>query len=139
MKKKEKGQGLVEFILVMPALLMLIALVIDASYIMWVRVSIQNGASEGGRAAQVWRPNNAGTTCLGEVQAAVARTTHFAHSVTVSTDGVDCVDAAPLDRIPRRTLIEVKVVNEHTPLLSMIFFSPPLWIPLESTLEVSHE
>lgn len=136
MKKKEKGQGLVEFLLVIPTLLLLVCLVVDASYIMWVRVSVQNGASEGGRAAQVWRPNTAGTTCLGEVQAAVARTTHFPHSVTVSTD---CADAGPYDRIPRETLIEVKIVNVHTPVLSMIFFRSPLWIPLESTVKVSHE
>lgn len=136
-KKSEKGQALVEFLLILPVLLALVALIVDVAFLVWVRVSVQNGASEGGRAAQVWRQNVDGVSCVEYVEQAVYRVAYL-WEPNVTTNDVCTTD--PLDRIAGNEIIEVNVVAEHTPILSYVFFTEdPLWLPIPASVKVRHE
>lgn len=126
---------MVEFVFTIVYLLAMVDLVFDGGYVMWVRESVRNGASEGIRAAQVWRPNAGRVSCVEYVAAAVDRTTLFNHTVTVS----DNCTANPDDRIPSKALVSVEVITQHTPIMSLILFDPPLWFPLGTKLTTSHE
>ncbi|NIT04453.1 hypothetical protein GTO10_06160 [Candidatus Saccharibacteria bacterium] len=127
MKKKEKGQGMTEFALVLPFLAMLllgIAIFGDA----FRRVeALENAASEGGRAAQVWRPDGV-TTCFQVVEAAARRITPLEVTVTTSAN---CSATDGWARIPSGTLITVTVSHTFKPIfVSTLLKGPgdPPWV-----------
>lgn len=57
--KSEKGATLVEFVLVLPLLLLFTFAIIEFSVLMYDKAVITLGSREGARAAIVWRPNAA--------------------------------------------------------------------------------
>lgn len=134
--KSQKGQGLVEFLLVIPTLLGLILLIVDGGFLFWVRVSSQNAAAEVGRAVQVWGPNVQGVTCLQDALAAADRVTTFDYTLQLSDN---CALAGSLTRIPARAPINVKLIVDWTPVMSMIFFRTPPVIHLPVDITVEHE
>ena len=55
-RKSQKGQGLVEFALMLPILLMLILGIFEAARVIWAFVTVQNAAREAARYAVTGRP-----------------------------------------------------------------------------------
>lgn len=55
-EKRNKGQGLVEFALILPILLMLLLGIIEGARIIWAYVTVQNAAREAARYAVTGRP-----------------------------------------------------------------------------------
>jgi len=64
-KNKTKGQGLVEFALILPLLLMLILGIIEGGRIIWAYVTVQNAAREAARYAVTGRPFACGSDPAG--------------------------------------------------------------------------
>jgi len=60
--KNQKGQSLVEFVLVLPLLLIMLFGIIEFSLIMYNKAVITNASREGARAGTVFRPTPATTT-----------------------------------------------------------------------------
>ncbi len=56
LQKKQKGQGLVEFALILPVLLLLLLGIIEGSRVIWAYVTVQTAAREATRFAVVGRP-----------------------------------------------------------------------------------
>lgn len=143
MDKKEKGQGLAEFALILPLIMFIILGVVALFHLFAVLVTTHNAVSEGGRAAQVWRPDGV-TTCVDDVTAAITRITPFfnlaSDTITISDN---CSTAGLWGRIPSGDLVDVTVVVNWEP----IFFStvlkdswePPTTIPLTTMVSVRHE
>ncbi len=147
MRKQEgQGQGLAEFALILPIALFVILGVTVLFHLFAVLVTTHNAASEGGRVAQVWRPNPT-SACRDEVVAAVQRTTPFLDAsrgdeVQISapcwTDPPD-----PSLPIPSGTLITVRVLVNWQPVFFATLFKdswePPTTIPLVAEIQVRHE
>lgn len=142
MDKKEKGQGLAEFALILP-LIMFIILGITVLFQLYAVVVIShNAVSEGGRAAQVWRPDGT-STCVDVVAAAVARISPFFDPASDTITTSENCSTDPWARIPSGDLVDVTVVVNWEP----IFFStvlkdswePPTTIPLTTMVSVRHE
>jgi Flp pilus assembly protein TadG len=143
MNKKEKGQGMVEFALVLPVSMLVILGIVVLFQFFAVLVTSHNAVSEGGRTAQVWRPDGT-STCVDDVTAAVMRINPFfdpaSDTVTVSEN---CLNAGLWGRIPSGNLVDVTVVVNWEP----IFFStllkdnwePPTTLPLTTMVSVRHE
>ena len=143
MDKKEKGQGLAEFALILPLIMFIILGITVLFHLYAVVVISHNAVSEGGRAAQVWRPDGT-STCVDAVAAAVARISPFfdptSDTIIVSDN---CSSTDPWARIPSGNLVDITVVINWEP----IFFStvlkdswePPTTRPLTTTVSVRHE
>ena len=56
LQKNQKGQGLTEFALILPVLLLLILGVIEASRVIWAYITVQTAAREAARYAVSGRP-----------------------------------------------------------------------------------
>ena len=54
--KKQKGQGLTEFALILPLLLLLLLGIIEASRVIWAYITVQTAAREAVRYAVTGRP-----------------------------------------------------------------------------------
>jgi hypothetical protein len=63
--RKTKGQGLVEFALILPLLLLLLLGIIEGGRIIWAYVTVQNAAREAARYAVTGRPFACGTDPAG--------------------------------------------------------------------------
>ncbi len=57
LRRKEKGQGLVEFALILPLLMLLLLGIVEASRIIWAYITVQTAAREAARFAVSGRPN----------------------------------------------------------------------------------
>ena len=133
-----RGQAVTEFALVLPLSLVLILGLVVFGIALTRLESVENAASEGGRAAQRWRPFG-GETCIQAVNNAVARSTPFATSVLIT-------GACPNDtttRIPARSLITVQVSYTYHPIFFGTLFKdiwepPSTWI-LDAEVTVMHE
>ncbi len=142
MNKKEKGQGMVEFALVLPITMLVILGVTVLFHLFAVLVTSHNAVSEGGRAAQVWRPDGT-SNCSEVVTAAVTRITPFFDLAGDTIDTSANCSTNPWLRIPSGELVTVTVVVNWEP----IFFStllkeewePPTTIPLTTMVSVRHE
>lgn len=142
MNKKEKGQGMVEFALVLPIILLVILGITVLFHLFAVVVTTHNAVSEGGRAAQVWRPDG-DSTCVDDVTAAVTRITPFFNSTTDTiTTSANC-STDLWARIPSGALVDVAVVINWEPIFFSTFlkdkWEPPTVIPLTTTVSVRHE
>lgn len=142
MKKGSKGQGMVEFGLILPLILLVILGMVVFAHLFAVFETVQNAASEGGRVASVWRPDEV-TTCASVVQAAVERTTPFFNPATdVVTTSANC-SSDPWARIPSGTLIDVAVTVRWEPIffgtLGQDYWEPPRTLPLNAEITVRHE
>ena len=142
MNKKEKGQGMVEFALVLPVMMLVVLGITVLFHFFAVLVTAHNAVSEGGRAAQVWRPDGA-ATCVDDVTAAVTRITPFYNS---TTDTITLSPNCSTDlwaRIPSGNLVDVTVVMNWEPIFFSTFlkdkWEPPTVIPLTATVRVRHE
>jgi len=139
--KDQRGQGMVEFALVLPVLCGIILMLVVIGDVFRRIESIENAASEGGRAAQVWRPDGI-KTCLDVAQAAANAITPFDIQVIVSDN---CSASGLWDRVPSGSLITVRVTHEFEP----IFFStlllgrnegdPPYVLSYSAQVEDRHE
>lgn len=142
MKKKEKGQGMVEFALVLPIMLFIATGIAALFYLFGVAMTAHNAISEAGRAAQVWRPDGV-STCVGNVTAAVERITPFFDLATDTITFSENCSTDPWARIPSGNLVELTIVINWEP----IFYStigkdewdPPTIIPITTELKVRHE
>jgi|GEM_PF-6452777 len=127
--KSEKGQSLVETALVLPILCgVILMLVVTGDVFRRIEV-IENAASEGGRAAQVWRVDGF-STCYQIVVDAVQRITPLDVNITVSAIcGTD-----PWARIPSGQFVQVEVTHEWEP----IFFSTLLKEPADQPVTFTY-
>jgi len=121
MKKKEKGQGMTEFALVLPFLMLLLLVIVIAGDAFRRVEALENAASEGGRAAQVWRPDGT-TTCYQMAAAAARRITPL--DVVVETSA-NCSATNVWARIPSGTLITVTVSHTFEPIFVSTLLKPP--------------
>jgi hypothetical protein len=141
---KENGQALAESALVMGILIGVIGLLVFAGDVFRRVEVLENAASEGGRAAQVWRPS-VGVSCYAYVRQAAGRIAQQVEPITVSvaTDGVSCDSSNTTVAIAPNTLITVQV--EHT--WSPIFFGtvfldindPPRTLTYRARVQDRHE
>jgi Flp pilus assembly protein TadG len=142
MDKKEKGQGLVEFVIILPIIMFIILGIVVLFQFFAVLVTTHNAVSEGGRAAQVWRPDGS-STCIDDVTAAVTRITPFFDLVSDAITISENCSADPWARIPSGNLVDIAVIVNWEP----IFFStvlkdswePPATLALTTTVSVRHE
>ncbi|MGD8815053.1 MAG: pilus assembly protein, partial [Anaerolineales bacterium] len=74
--KTKRGQGMVEFALTLPVILVLFLGIAILFHLFAVIVTMHNAASEGGRRAQVWSVSD-GVPCVDAVEEAITRTTPF--------------------------------------------------------------
>jgi len=139
-RKSERGQGLVEFAIILPLLCGVMLMIVAVGDIYRRIESIENAASEGGRAAQVWRPDGI-ITCQGAAISGAERITPLDIDVTVSANcGNDY-----WTRVPSGTIITVEVTHTFEP----IFFStlligrdigdPPYTLTYSAMVEDRHE
>ena len=139
-KRGQRGQGLVEFAIILPLLCGIMLMIVVIGDIFRRIELIENAASEAGRAAQVWRPDGV-NTCYSTAVAGAQRITPLPIDVAVSGNcGNDY-----WTRIPSGTLITVQVTHTFEP----IFFStlligrdlgdPPFILSYTATVEDSHE
>ncbi len=137
-KKGVRGQSVVEFALTLPiSLLLIMGLVIFAIALARLE-SVENAASEGARTAQRWRPGGP-ETCVQAVHSAVARSTPFSPTVTIT-------GSCPTDTVTRVTtgsLITVQVLYNYQPIFLGTMFrdmwEPPSTWPLQAQVSVMHE
>lgn len=143
MKKCEKGQGLVEFVIIFPLIALVIVGVVALFQGLAVLVTTEDAAREGARVASVWRVDGA-TTCEGAVNEAVQRTSPWfvpanGDTVTVSPN---CTNGV-WDRVASGTLITVTVDVNWEPLffssLGQDVWEPPTTVALSSSVIVRHE
>ena len=142
MNKKEKGQGMVEFALVLPLILLLVIGIAALFVTFAVLVTVHNAASEGGREAQVWRPDGT-STCASAVMEGVVRITPFFdpdRDILVVSE--NCSND-PWARIPSGNKVFVGIViNWELPFFSTLFkdeWDPPILVPLPGAVNVRHE
>lgn len=139
-RKGERGQSLVEFAIILPILCGMMLMIVAVGDIFRRIESIENAASEGGRAAQVWRPDGV-TTCLEAAISGAERITPLDIDVNVSANcGSDL-----WTRVPSGTIITVEVTHTFEP----IFFStlligrdigdPPYVLTYAALVEDRHE
>jgi len=144
MKKKEKGQSMVEFALVFPIMLLVVTGITFLFYLFGVLVTTHNAVSEGGRAALVWRPDGDGvSTCIGDVTDAIERITPFFDPARdVIAVSANC-SADPWARIPSGNNVYVGLVIYWEPTFYSTLFKdewdPPMIIPLPASVEVVHQ
>ena len=58
-RKVKKGQGLVEFALILPILMLVLLGIIEGAYLIWVYITVQNSAREAARYAVTGQPLDA--------------------------------------------------------------------------------
>ena len=121
MESREKGQGLVEFALVISLLLFMFLYIVIVGDNFRRVIALENAASEGGRAAQVYRPDGA-TTCFQRVESAVQRITPV--DVTVETSA-NCSAIDVWARIPSGDHITVRVSHTWEEIFKSTFLLEP--------------
>jgi Flp pilus assembly protein TadG len=142
--KKKTGQGMVEFALVLPVILILFLGIAILFHLFAVVVTTHNAVSEGGRTAQVWNINH-GVYCQDAVEAAIYRTTPFNVTSIVIRDDAGNPSKCDTNNTPISygELIEVEVTVTWEPLfLSTLLtdvWSAPNQIPLTTSVKVRHE
>lgn len=160
LRASDEGQSVVEFALVLPLSLVIILAIVVFGIAFARMEAVENGAAEGGRAAQRWTIGGS-MTCQQAVRNAVERTTPF--SVTPGlfdeatnecsappgpvTDTLVCVSAVcPADtstRVATGELITVHVVHDYVPVFFGTLFrdmwAPPNSFELHSEVTVMHE
>lgn len=140
---RKRGQALSEFALILPIALFVILAVSVLFQFFAVLVTTHNAASEGGRAAQVWRPDGSLDNCRAEVNAAILRTTPFfdtdRDTIAVS---INC-NNDPTARIDSGELVQVQVTINWEPMFFATLFrgawEPPAQIPLTAEVLIRHE
>lgn len=140
--KREKdigrGQSLVEFAYVLPLTLVVILAIVIFGMAFARMESVENAASEGGRAAQRWTPGGP-ETCLEAVDNAVARSTPFS---TVNLVTGPC-PADTTTRVSSGALITVNVSHSYSPIFFGTLFrdiwEPPAAFNLGAEVTVRHE
>lgn len=134
----DRGQSLVEFAYVLPLTLVIILAIVIFGMAFARMESVENAASEGGRAAQRWTPGGP-ETCVGAVDNAIARSTPF---TTVNTVTGPC-PADTVTRVTSGALITVQVTHSYSPLFFGTLFrdiwEPPSSFNLGAEVTVMHE
>lgn len=77
-RRRKKGQGLVEFALILPVLLMVILGIIEASWLIWSYITVQNAAREAARYAVTGQPTTDGEPFSAPVDVRVEAVTQIA-------------------------------------------------------------
>lgn len=74
MLRKQKGQGMTEFALILPLLLLLLLGIIEASRVMWAYITVQQAAREAARYAVTGRPYlDSNTSLTGQLNVCIAQ------------------------------------------------------------------
>lgn len=137
MNKKEKGQSMMEFALVLGVLVGVIGLLVFVGDVFRRIETLENAASEGGRAAQVWRPGT-GSTCIAVVEEAVERITPLAVNVAAENCPTNTTD-----RITSGSNITVTVTHSWEPIFFGTLFldinDPPKAITYTTSVVDRHE
>lgn len=117
-RKNEKGQGLVEFALILPILLLLLVAIVDFGWLIFVKTNLNNAAREGARAYAV-NENE------GEAKAAAASYLDFLPSYTISIATTDYNQSGICT-----------VSSDVNPLVGLIFSNP---LSMESSAQMRLE
>lgn len=135
MKKKENGQGMVEFSLVLPLFLAMLLLIVAAGHLLWTASALHDGVKEAGRAVQVWRPDGS-STCKSVAEAAVARVA----TVDQVLRSPNCTDD-PLIKVSSGELVTIRASLEYQPVFFSTLGNPttPWSFPLEAEVTMRHE
>jgi Flp pilus assembly protein TadG len=138
MNKRQKGQSMMEFALVLGVLVGVIGLLVFVGDVFRRIEVLENAASEGGRAAQVWRPGT-GKTCVQAVTDAVKLITPL--DVTVQTSS-NCPNNTT-DRIGSGDTVKVTVIHTWEPIFFGTLFldikDPPHTITYKAEVTDRHE
>jgi Flp pilus assembly protein TadG len=133
-----KGQGLVEFALVLPISLLVVMGIVVFGLAFARLEAVENAASEGARAAQRWMPGGS-ETCLEAVDSAIARSTPFS---TVNAVTGAC-PADTVTRVASGSVITIQVTHSYSPVFFGTLFrdmwEPPSAFNLAAEVSVLHE
>lgn len=138
MDKKQKGQGLVEWMLVLPTIMVLVMGVANLFILFAVQAITHNSVAEGARVAQVWRQYDT-PSCHEAVTAAVLRTNMFFDPARDVLEVSANCSTNNWERIPPADLITVRVIVNWEPFFFSTFWSPPKIIPIPAKLSVGHQ
>lgn len=112
-----------EFALILPIMLLVILGIADVGPIFPYWVAGQNAASEGARAAAVWRPNFTGSySCEQAVRDAINFSTPFDYTIEMSAN---CAGNFT-QPIPRNEEVWVRTTMEYEPPFWGTFLNPPV-------------
>jgi Flp pilus assembly protein TadG len=134
-KRKEKGQSMVEFMLVLPISLLVLWGIVAFGLGFAYLESVENAAAEGGRAAQRWNVNSVDASCVDAVNNAIGRATPWNVTTTVSAS----CPSSPGVRISPNTEIVVTVVYDYQPYFFGTLFNGNWTVSLTASVAVVHE
>lgn len=133
----QRGQSLVEFALLVPVMMLIVLGIAAFGVAFFTKESLENAASEGGRAASIWRPDGAAATnCLQLVLEAVDRATFLVNPVVTVSD--NCTDN-PWQRIPSGELLTVGLEHDHELFFFGTFYGLNWHVLLQSSVTQMHE
>ena len=121
--EKEKGQGTVEFAIVIPFLLLMLLGIVTLGQVFPFWVAAQNAAAEGARAAAVWRPRVDGTySCQQAVNDAITGSTPFVYTIEMSAN----CEGNSTQPIPKNQELWVRTTLTYEPVFWGTLFNPPI-------------
>ena len=123
MKKKRKGQGLVEFALIIPIFMVVIMGVFDLFPLLGNLYAAKQMSARGARAASVWKYDDS-QTCINDVNEAVGDPWLWSAEWQLEMIG-DCDDTGSLRAALTGDPMTVKIEVTYTPLILGGFGWPP--------------
>lgn len=129
-RKNEKGQGLVEFALILPILLLLLVAIVDFGWMIFVKTNLNNAAREGARVYAVNESED-------EAKAAAASYLGFLpDSYTISIATTKSTTESTTELVDYNQSGICTVSSDVNPLVGLIFSNP---LSMESSAQMRLE
>lgn len=121
LRKSQKGQGLVEFALVFPLLMLLILGMIEFGWILNGKITLTNAAREGARVAAIYQDNT-------KVNAAVKEASGASSLIDVGAD--------PISIDPGTKAVTVKAKANIKPIVGLFFKEEKVSLTAQAVMRV---
>jgi Flp pilus assembly protein TadG len=126
--RQEPGQGLVEFALMLPILLLILVGVFDLGRAFHALITLNNAGREAARYGTLHR-----TDLVGMRAAAVQEAANSGIVITSGNISLTCPASGTAAPCARDTAIMVRITYQYNPILSFFF---PSGLPIRSTVEM---
>ncbi|MFB0918663.1 MAG: pilus assembly protein [Clostridiaceae bacterium] len=124
--KREEGQSLVEFALVLPILLLLIVAIVDFGWVFMAKITVNNAAREGARVYAVNIDKSIATTAANDAMSFIPMTKTVV------------VDKKPMGTTPPEYEAYVKITGSLKPLVGL-FLPSSIEISSESYMKIEYD